>query len=231
VGPVAVLSADEARRAVEELAQDGSVALMQEWVRGRREAISMLYANDRVWARFAQVAHRTAPALGGSSVARESIPLPVDASAAAERLVRAIGLEGYSEVEFRRDAAGRPLLMEVNGRLSASVEIAVRAGVDFPLLVHRWAAGEPLAVVPGYRTGLHMRWLGGDVRRLLESARDGGRPDVTPLGPALGGFLADFLRPAGYDYVDRQDLRPMVTAASGFGLEAVARGARRIRRA
>src|SRR5207248_3934778 len=131
----------------------------QEWVPGRREAVSLLYAEDRVWARFAQVAHRTLPALGGVSVARESIPLPPDSGEGAERLVRAMGLEGYSEVEFRRDAAGRPRLMEVNARLSASVEIAVRAGVDFPLLLHRWAAGERLDPVPGYRVGLRMRWL------------------------------------------------------------------------
>src|SRR5262249_57229778 len=94
---------------------------------------------------------------------------------AAARLVDAMELEGYAEIEFRRDAAGRAALMEVNPRLSASVEIAVRAGVDFPLLLHRWASGASLAASNGYRVGLRMRWLGGDLRLLAEAAAHGGR--------------------------------------------------------
>ena len=60
---------------------------------------------------------------------------------AAERLIEACDLDGYSEIEFRRDAQGRPRLMEINPRLSASVEIAVRARVDFPMLLYGWAVG------------------------------------------------------------------------------------------
>jgi hypothetical protein len=56
----------------------------------------------------------------------------------AERLIREIDLEGYSEVEFRRDGNDIPYLMEINPRLSASVEIAVRCGVDFPHLLYQW---------------------------------------------------------------------------------------------
>jgi hypothetical protein len=58
-----------------------------------------------------------------------------------------------------------------------------------------------------------MRWLGGDLRRLAESVERRGRPDVRPIGRALGAFLADFLRPAGYDYVALDDPAPMVRAA------------------
>ncbi len=45
------------------------------------------------------------PPLGGVSVFRKSIAVPQDIGDQAERLVRAINLEGYCEVEFRRDAA------------------------------------------------------------------------------------------------------------------------------
>src|SRR5213596_1719701 len=80
-------------------------------------------------ARFAQWAKRTSPPLGGNSVLRQSIAIPADIGGDAESLVREINLEGYSEVEFRRDAAGVPYLMEINPRLSASVEVAVRAEI------------------------------------------------------------------------------------------------------
>src|SRR6185437_14305373 len=56
--------------------------------------------------------------------------------------------EGYSEVEFRYSASGVPYLMEVNPRLSASVEVAVRAGVDFPRLLYQWARGSPTTASP-----------------------------------------------------------------------------------
>lgn len=71
---------------------------------------------------------------------------------AGERLVTELDLDGYSEVEFRRDREGNAVLMEINPRLSASVEVAVRAGVPFSRLLYAWAAGEPssrsIATVP-----------------------------------------------------------------------------------
>jgi hypothetical protein len=158
-----------------------------------------------------------------------SIPPPSDADAAAERLVREVGLEGYTEVEFRRDREGRPALMEVNPRLSASVELAVRAGVDFPLLLYRWAAGEPLHPVAGYRLGVRMRWLGGELSRLAEAARDGDGPDVPALGRELAVVVRDTFRPSGYDYLDMGDPRPAAIAAATKLAAYGARGARRIR--
>src|SRR5207245_9620761 len=135
----------------------------QELLTGRREAVSFLYAHGEVYARFAQWAMRTSPPLGGESVLRQSIAIPPDVGCHAESLVREINLEGYSEVEFRRDAAGVPYLMEINPRLSASVEVAVRAGVDFPYLLYQWASGKPVDRVAAYRTGGWISDLGGDI--------------------------------------------------------------------
>lgn len=223
--PVAAVDAGGVARAVEIVTAAGAPALVQEWLPGRREAVSFLYARERFWARFAQVAYCMAPSLGGSSVLRESITPPPDAEAAAERLVRDIELEGYSEVEFRRDREGRPALMEINPRLSASVEVAVRAGVDFPLLLHRWAAGEALPQSAGYRAGVRMCWLGGELSRLAESVRRPGAPDVAPFGRELARVGRDTLRPSGYDYLDRRDLSPAVGAIAGklaeYGRRAV----------
>ncbi len=60
------------------------------------------------------------------------------------RLVKAIGLDGLCEVEFRRDLSNHPYLMEINARLAGTIENAVRAGVDFPLLLWQWATGQPV---------------------------------------------------------------------------------------
>ena len=129
-----------------------------------------------MYACFAQWAKRTSPPLGGNSVLRKSIAITSDTGRYAESLVRDINLEGYCEVEFRRDAAGVPYLMEINPRLSASVEIAVRAGVDFPYLLYQWASGGPIERVAGYRIGGWMRHLGGDITTTLAALRQRGRP-------------------------------------------------------
>src|SRR4029077_10888913 len=219
---VVVRTRAEALSAIDDVLEEGIEVVVQEWLPGDREALSFFYARGRTWARFAQRADRTFPPLGGNSVLRESIPLPEDVAPAAERLVAELGLDGYSEVEFRRDADGRPALMEINPRLSASVEIAVRAGVPFPRLLHDWASGESLQEASGYRAGLRMRWLGGDLSWLKSVLKQPSGPDVPPRGRSLALFAADFARPMGYDYVDRSDPRPALTAASGI--------ARRVRR-
>lgn len=146
---------------------------------------------------------------------RESIPLPGDIAPAAERLIAELGLDGYSEVEFRRDAQGRAALMEINPRLSASLEIAVRAGIPFPRLLHDWASSEPLQAVSGYRAGLRMRWLGGDLSWLRSVLGQQPGPDVPSRGRALRMLMTDFTRPTGYDYLDLRDPRPAFVAASG----------------
>jgi predicted ATP-grasp superfamily ATP-dependent carboligase len=194
----------------------GLPAVAQEWAPGRREAIWIFRAAGRTWARFAQVAYRTYPALGGQSVIRESIALPRDALEASEALVEAIDLEGFSEVEFRRDAAGRPLLMEINPRISASIELAARAGLDFPALIYAWAAGTPLEAVRDYRIGVRMRWLGGDLRWLLAALHGEPGPDVPSRALAVARFAAAFLQPHRYDYLSASDPLPALRATADF---------------
>jgi glutathione synthase/RimK-type ligase-like ATP-grasp enzyme len=213
------LVADEA-----ELREVGSLLLraeanplVQQWLPGVREGIHVFYSGGTFSARMALVELRTSPPLGGNAVLRETVPLPEDTVKHAETLVRALGLEGYCVVEFRRDADGVPRLMEVNARVPASMELAVHAGIDFPSMLRDWARGRPVRPADGYRTGVRMRWLGGDVRWLRSVlASDGHHPDVPPRGRAVAVFLRDFLRPTRYDCVDARDPRPMLLAVRLF---------------
>ncbi len=211
-----VTTPEEARRAVEELTSFDARPLFQQFLSGRREAVSFLCANGEVYARFAQWAKRTQPPLGGASVLRQSIAVPTDTGEQAERLVREIELEGYSEVEFRRDSAGNPYLMEINPRLSASVEVAVRSGVDFPYLLYQWANGDPVDHVKGYHLGYWMRYLGGDIITTVQALAQRGRPGVTPPAQAIFDFCVSFLKPMGYDYIDWKDPLPAYTATVDF---------------
>ena len=231
VGPKLVVTEAEATAAVEAVTRFGAAVLFQQYLTGRREAVSFLYARGQIHASFAQWASRTRPPLGGESVLRQSIAIPPDLGPGAEALIREIDLEGYSEVEFRRDGEGRPYLMEINPRLSASVEVAVRAGVDFPLLLYRWAAGERIPSVPSYRVGGWMRNLGGDVDSALLAMGEQGRPGIPSRPRILLDFAASFFRPSGYDYFWWSDPGPAVIATGRFFKNQVwARVASRIRR-
>lgn len=220
-----VTSSDEAQLAVEELTRFGGSVLLQQFLSGRREAVNLLYARGQIYARFAQWAKRTQPPLGGTSVFRQSIAIPADIGKQSERLIREIELEGYSEVEYRRDADGKPYLMEINPRLSASVEVAVRSGVDFPYLLYQWARGDPITSVEGYREGQWMRYLAGDIITTMQAIHQRGRPGVTPPVQAIREFCTAFLVPTGYDYVDWRDPLPALTAATEFVRRNIAKRA------
>jgi len=214
----------EAQVIAEKALSFGGNILVQPFLSGRREAVSFLYARGEMYARFAQWAKRTEPQLGGTSVLRQSIAIPEDIGDRAERLVREIDLEGYSEVEFRRDGAGKPYLMEINPRLSASVEIAVRSGVDFPYLLYRWAAGELIQHVHDYQKGKWMRYMRGDFFTTLEAIHQPGRVGVAPGGEAVRDFLASFFVPMSYDYVHWQDPKPAFVSTADFIRNRVIKG-------
>ncbi len=211
-----VTTLQESYEAVEELTATGGTTLFQQFLTGRREAVSFLYAKGEMYGRFAQWAKRTEPPLGGQSVLRQSIAIPPDVGEQAERLVREIELEGYSEVEFRRDRAGIPYLMEINPRLSASVEIAVRSGVDFPALLYQWASGERMEKIEHYRTGGWMRYLKGDIMTTIEAVQQCGRPGVPPPVQSVLGFGLSFFMPMDYDYLDWNDPAPALKATADF---------------
>jgi biotin carboxylase len=165
-------------------------AVVQELATGVRETIKLFRVDGRVVARFAMRVDRCWPPLGGSSVYRESIALPGDALERAEALVDAMALDGYSEVEFRRDAAGEALLMEVNPRLSQSIELAISAGIDFASMQVDWALGCEVQPVASYRTGVRLGWLAGEARLAARSR------------PPFGDYLLRRTRVEGLDLAD-----------------------------
>jgi predicted ATP-grasp superfamily ATP-dependent carboligase len=238
LGAEVALNLDEAMREVEKEHAAGLESMIQQWLPGRRDAVSVFCTSGRIWARFAQTSYREFPPVGGASVLCESISLLPDIVEPAEALVRAADLDGCSMVEFRRDRAGRPVLMEVNARLPGSLALAISCGVDFPQLLYSWALGKPLHEITGYHVGRRLRWLSGDVWYLKCVFEGAGRTDTPSRGQALATFFSDFvLRPSALDGVDLHDLMPaMAELRHGFvepilgrALRSVRGGVRRMR--
>jgi predicted ATP-grasp superfamily ATP-dependent carboligase len=208
--PVDVINEAEAREVTEQILKAGAGVLAQQWVPGRREGVTLFIVGGEVKAACGHVAHRTTPPLGGASAVRESIQPPADTLDASVRLAKAIDFEGVCEVEFRRDAQNRPLLMEINARLAGTIENAVQAGVDFPLMIWRWATGQEVTPVTSHRTGIRTRWLHGDMRWLWQNWSRAGRPDGTTHARSICIFVSEFARSYHYDFYDRRDPKPFL---------------------
>jgi predicted ATP-grasp superfamily ATP-dependent carboligase len=209
--PVDVINEAEARSATQKILDAGAGVLAQQFAPGAREGVTLFVDNGEIKASCGHVAFRTSPPLGGASAVRQSIPVPPDLYDASVRLVQAMGVEGPCEVEYRRDAKGRPLLMEVNARLAGTLENAIHSGVDIPLMTWQWAAGLPVSRVDGYKTGITTRWLKGDIRWLLASRGRAGRPDSVSMASAAWTFSKTCLTTIHYDEWDVRDPAPVLT--------------------
>jgi predicted ATP-grasp superfamily ATP-dependent carboligase len=171
--------------------------LVQERVVGPGLGVFLLAWEGHTLAAFAHRRIREKPPTGGVSVYRESVAVEPDLREYSERLLAHFRWRGAAMVEFKRDArTGVAYLMEINGRLWGSLQLAIDAGVDFPAFLVEAALGRPRADVGTFREGIRCRWLWGDVDHLLWMLR-------TPRGvraahPELPGrlrALARFLIP------------------------------------
>ncbi|MCU0783483.1 MAG: ATP-grasp domain-containing protein [Verrucomicrobia bacterium] len=174
--------------------------LVQERIpaQGRGLGVSLLLDEQGVCR--AEVAHERLqqyPNSGGPSTDRRTIHAPelVEWSLA---LLRKLSWRGVAMVEWKADPRdGKPKLMEINGRFWGSLELARRAGVDFPVIYARLAAGEPCGPPPTYPAGVRCRWLiPGEFLRYATQPRQ------------QRESLREFLRglPADSEEWDRRDL-------------------------
>lgn len=180
----------------------GMRCLVQEKIRGPGIGVFLLARHGEVLARFAHCRIREKPPSGGVSVLCESIEPPARAMETASMLISANAWHGVAMVEFKWDEReARPKLIEVNGRFWGSLNLAIRAGVNFPFLLYRMALGFPAAGPEGYRIGVKSRWELGDLDHLLiRLMKDRDDPAVSGVrGNRLGAvasFMTDFFRPS-----------------------------------
>ncbi len=187
--------------------------MLQQRIVGPGEGYFGVWRHGEPVVEFAHRRLREMPPSGGVSTLRESIPLPDDLREPSRRLLAHWRWHGPAMVEFKRDAAGRPYLMEVNGRLWGSLQLAVDAGMNAPLasaLVALGAGVPPMTIRPGVRT----RWFFGDLdATLVRLLKTNKALQMPPGAPGrwrwLAGVIADCFRPSvRSDSFRRDDPRP-----------------------
>jgi predicted ATP-grasp superfamily ATP-dependent carboligase len=96
-----------------------------------------------------------------------TIPPDEEVRQASRRLLEALSWQGPAKVEFVRTEKGDLRLVTVIGRLWGSVQLAVEAGVDVPMIWYRIASEGKSAHRQVARPGVTLRWILGDTRQLL----------------------------------------------------------------
>ncbi|HWR36976.1 MAG TPA: ATP-grasp domain-containing protein [Clostridia bacterium] len=149
--------------------------LIQEHLEGEGRGVFVLLWRGELKAAFCHRRIREKPPSGGVSVYSESVPPNDELIEKSVSLLRRLGWEGPAMVEFKIDAkTGEPKLMEINGRFWGSLQLAIEAGVNFPVLLYRLAAGEEVQPQMEYSVGTKNRWLLGDLQRLIMAMKEDG---------------------------------------------------------
>jgi predicted ATP-grasp superfamily ATP-dependent carboligase len=185
----------ELRRSVTALPAAVYPILLQERIVGQGNGVFLLVWDGELVAASAHRRLREKPPAGGVSVYSESIPADPVLVERGLRLLRDFGWQGVAMLEFKTDRrTGQPYLMEINGRLWGSLQLAVDAGVDFPTLLVGCALGER-PILSRYRVGVRNRWWWGDVDHLLARLRcTAVELGLPPNAPSRWKVLRDFLR-------------------------------------
>lgn len=204
----------ELRRQLSALPAAGYPVLLQERLVGPGIGIFLLPWDGALRGVFAHRRIREKPPSGGVSVVAESVPANPLLVTQSAQLLESFGWEGVAMVEYKRDVrSGRTVLMEVNGRFWGSLQLAVDAGVNFPMILLDCAGGGPPAAPPQYQPGMRSRWWWGDVDHLLMRIRSSVRTlNLPPDTPGRASALLAFLRERGRNEIVRfHDLGPAVS--------------------
>lgn len=158
--------------------------IVQEYVQGAGCGFFAVYDHGQCGPTFQHLRLREMPPTGGYSVAAESMCNP-QVLEYGQRLLSHLKWHGVAMVEFKLRPDGSLVLMEINPKFWGSTDLALEAGVDFPLELVRIAQGKRLFFSANYRQPLRYHWpLNGEV------------PHIIARPSAIAAVLRDITNPA-----------------------------------
>lgn len=109
------------------------------------------------------------PVDGGSTCCSETVNRP-DIVEDCKKLVKAIQWRGYADVDLIQDPRdGLAKVMEINPRITASVKICFKAGVDFAKQIIDYETGRTVDTFGEYKVGCRLRYMHTDLLWFLKS--------------------------------------------------------------
>jgi predicted ATP-grasp superfamily ATP-dependent carboligase len=156
---------------------------------GRSVGVSLLFdSHSQLVASFVHERISSFPVSGGPSTNRVGIRddnLLED----SVKLLQKLNWQGVAMVEWKFDSTtGKPFLLEINPRFWGSLELAIRSGVNFPVLYFDLCCNKSVGVVNDYEMGKKVRWVfPGDILRYLSTSK----VDREPLFKFIVSLLKD----------------------------------------
>jgi carbamoyl-phosphate synthase large subunit len=152
--------------------------LVQEFLPGAEFSIDVLAGADgRV---IASVPRLRARVDSGVSVGGRTVH-DAELESFGRAVAEATGITYVANVQCKRDAAGRPALLEVNPRMPGTLGLTIASGVDMPRLALDALRGRPVPAALGFRDCAVVRFLD---ERILDPA------EIEHLGAAIAGHPA-----------------------------------------
>lgn len=141
--------------------------LIQEYIHGRGEGLFVLFKDGEFCTAFSHRRLKEKPPRGGVSVLSRSQEIPDILLSQSISLLESHGWHGVAMLEYKVTDSNVPYLMEINTRFWGSLQLAIDSGVNFPLYLCNNELDIPNNIKKSYNTHKYLRWIIGDLDRLI----------------------------------------------------------------
>lgn len=188
--------------------------MLQEVIAGDGIGIFAFCNKGEILSEFSHKRIREKPPYGGVSVVCESIQPDPIALESSKKLLKELNWSGVAMVEFKRDSKknNTPMLMEINARFWGSLQLAIDAGVNFPLYLYNLSQKADIPKINTFKPA-RSRWLLGDLDHLIIRLKS---PMNHPRYPqslknklhAIIIFFMEFLKGSKIEELRYNDVKP-----------------------
>ncbi len=201
-----VYSYKEMLKAYKEAAKHNIEVMVQELIPGEDDNgvnYNSYFANGEVIAEFiAEKVRLSPPKYGVPCVVKSSVDIP-EVSGPAKKFIKALGFNGYSCMEFKKDSRDNIYkLMELNGRSNRSASLAIECGINFQWIIYNHVVNNILPETKDYKKDVF--WID-EIRDILTTS---GRFLTGKY--SMKNFLAPYKEHKIYSIYDSDDIKPFI---------------------
>lgn len=175
-----------------------SAPMIQEYVNGDSYTygFAALYQEGKCKNIFMHREIRSIPVTGGTGVYLESI-YDNKLIEYGTKLLDSLSWHGVALVEFKKNAIGEYVLMEINAKIWASIEVALKAGCNLPYRLCQVAKGKKLSYSEEYLRNLKFHFIGREIAYLRKKPTTIPRIIFDTLNPKISSdFWFSDLKPS-----------------------------------
>lgn len=143
--------------------------LIQEYIPGKIHDVATVSDRGKVKGALTQVREITYPIYGGTGSVNVTTYEP-ELLDLGRRMLESVGWHGPAQVEFKLDPRDSSYkLMEVNPKFWGTLDLSIKAGIDFAEMACQIALSEDVKPQFNYKVGLTYRWLmTGELRSMAQ---------------------------------------------------------------